>query len=217
MRLDAYEDRDEAGQVLAESLAAYAGRDDVVVLGLPRGGVPVAARVARALAAPLDVLVVRKLGLPGHAELAMGALALVGGDVAVVRNERVLRRHRVTAAQFESARSRELEPLRERENDLRRGREAVRVRDRTVVVVDDGLATGATMRAALAALRTQHPSRVVVAVPVGSRSTCGMLEGEADEVVCAWFPAAFSAVGQAYVDFGQTTDEEVRRALDDAG
>ncbi len=213
MRLEPYADRDEAGRVLAEHLAPYAGRDDVVVLGLPRGGVPAAAPVARALGAPLDVLVVRKLGLPGHAELAMGAVAGVGDEVAVVRNERVLTRHHVTDEQFTAVLGRELGVLEERRTGFRRGRSAVPVTGRTVVVVDDGLATGSTMRAALAALRTQQPARVVVAVPVGSRSTCRVLEDEADEVVCAWFPPGFSAVGEAYVDFGQTTDQEVHRAL----
>lgn len=199
--------------MLAEHLSDYAGRRDVVVLGLPRGGVPVAAQIAARLSAPLDVLVVRKLGLPGHPELAMGAIAGVGSAVEVVRNERVLAHERVPDEVFDAAYRRELATLREREGAFRRGRAPAAVHDQVVIVVDDGLATGSTMRAALAAVRRQRPARLVVAVPVGSAATCDGLAAEADEVVCAWVPDGFSAVGQAYVDFSQTDDEQVHRAL----
>lgn len=209
-----YADRPEAGHDLATRLTAYADRDDVVVLALPRGGVPVALPVAQALDAPLDVLLVRKLGLPGQPELAMGAIAGVGGDVELVRNEQVLHRSGVPAAQVEEVHRRELEELRRREAAYRGDRPAVPVRDKVVVVVDDGLATGSTMRAAVAAVRRQQPSRVVVAVPVGSSDTCAALAQEADEVVCSRTPVPFYAVGQGYRDFGQTTDDEVRAALD---
>ena len=216
-----YADRTAAGRALAHLLAGYAGRDDVVVLALPRGGVPVAVPVAEALGAPLDVLLVRKLGLPAQPELAMGAIAGVGGEVELVRNERVLRQGRVPEADLEAVRSRELLELRRREQEYRGGRPAVGVHDRVVVLVDDGLATGSTMRAAVAAVRSQTPSRVVVAVPVGSADTCSALAREADDVVCAWTPTPFYAVGQGYRDFGQTSDEEVRAALgrgpDDGG
>lgn len=208
-----YADRSAAGRVLAERLAGYAGRDDVVVLALPRGGVPVAVPVAEALGAPLDVVLVRKLGLPGQPELAMGAIAGVGGHVELVRNERVLRQAHVAEADVDAVRSRELVELRRRETEYRGDRPALPVRDRVVLVVDDGLATGSTMRAAVAAVRGRAPSQVVVAVPVGSADTCSALAREADEVVCAWTPTPFYAVGQGYVDFGQTSDDEVRAAL----
>lgn len=208
-----YADRAEAGRALAGRLTAYADRDDVVVLALPRGGVPVAVPVAEALGAPLDVLLVRKLGLPGQPELAMGAIAGVGGDVELVRNERVLRHSHVPDADVDAVHRRELEELRRREVTYRGDRPAVPVRDRVVVVVDDGLATGSTMRAAVAAVRRQGPSRVVVAVPVGSADTCAALEQEADEVVCSRTPSPFYAVGQGYLDFSQTSDDEVRAAL----
>lgn len=212
MRNGPYADRSEAGRVLAadERLAQYTG-GDVVVLGLPRGGVPVAAPVAHALHAPLDVVLVRKLGAPGHAELAMGAIASIGGSIEVVRNDRVAAR--VTAPNFVEVYQRELFELRAREARYRGGRPPVVVRGRVAILVDDGLATGSTMRAAVAAVRTQQPERVVVAAPVGAESACRALSQEADEVVCAWIPKSFLAVGQAYVDFAQTSDEEVRAAL----
>ena len=209
-----YADRVAAGRRLATELADRSG-DDAVVLGLPRGGVPVAAQVAAAIDAPLDVIVVRKLGLPGHVELAMGAIAGVGETVELVRNDVVLRHSGVREEAFDDVYAREVGLLREREAAYRESRPAEKVSGRVVIVVDDGLATGSTMRAAVAAVRHQHPAQVVVAVPVGSRDTCASLRREVDEVVCPWTPEPFIAVGRAYVDFRPTSDDEVRRALAD--
>jgi len=208
-----YADREEAGRVLAEQLAGYAGRADVVVLGLPRGGVPVAARVASVLRAPLDVLVVRKLGLPGRAELAMGAVAGAGSDVELVRNEQVLAELEVSPDVFDEVRRREVTELLRRETAFREGRDRAPVRGWAVLMVDDGLATGSTMRAAVAAVRRQQPARLVLAVPVGAREACETLRAEVDELVCAWTPDSFVAVGQAYRDFHQVSDGQVRSAL----
>lgn len=213
MRSRRYADRLEAGRVLAEHLTGYAGRGDVVVLGLPRGGVPVAAEVARVLDAALDVIIVRKLGAPGQPELAMGAVATVGGTVETVRHEPVLTGVDVSEETFQQARRRETAELVRREQLYRAGRPPVEVAGRVVIVVDDGLATGSTMRAAAAAVARQSPARLVVAVPVGGASTCRRLSADADEVVCAWTPEGFQAVGQGYRDFSQTSDEEVRLAL----
>lgn len=209
-----FRDRREAGRELARALAAYADRDDVVVLGLPRGGVPVAAEVARSLHAPLDVCVVRKLGMPGHEELAMGAVASGG---VTVTNPEVLEQAAVRPAGFAAVRDRELAELGRRERAYRGDRPAVEVAGRTVVVVDDGLATGASMRAALAALRRRGPARLVAAVPVAAVETCAELVGEVDDVVCARTPRPFVAVGLHYDSFPSTTDEEVRAALAAAG
>jgi putative phosphoribosyl transferase len=206
----AFRDRTEAGQVLAGLLAHYRGRPDVIVLGLPRGGVPVAAEVASGLGAPLDVFVVRKLGVPGHDELAMGAIA--SGGVRVV-NRSVVDGLRIGEEVIEKVAARELKELERRDAAYRDGRPPPDVRGKVVVVVDDGLATGSTMRAAVSALRAQQPSRIVVAVPVGSAATCHELEAEADEVVCARIPADFHAVGQWYQDFSPTTDEQIRSLL----
>jgi predicted phosphoribosyltransferase len=208
-----YTDRDEAGRVLAQHLGGYAGRDDVVVVGLPRGGVPVAARVAETLGAPLDVLMVRKLGVPWHPELAMGAIAGVAGAVEVVRNERVLSGAGVSREAFEAVLAREAAELRRREAAYRQGRAGVPVRGRVVILVDDGLATGATMRAGLVAVRRGQPAGLVVAVPVGSAAACRSLRADAGAVVCAWTPEPFVAVGHAYRDFDPTGDDEVRAAL----
>src|SRR4051794_24947165 len=198
-----YANRRQAGEVLAvdERLNRYAS-SDVVVLGLPRGGVPVAAPIAHALRAPLDIVVVRKLGTPGREELAMGAIASVGGSIRVVRNEHVA--NRVADSAFVEVYRRELIQLRAAEVTYRGLRAPLAVRGRVVVLVDDGLATGASMRAAVEAVLTQQPEQVVVAVPVGAAEACRQLD--ADEVICAWLPARFGAVGEAYVDFGQTTD-----------
>ena len=212
-RTTPFADRDEAGRELAGRLTAYLGRDDVVVLALPRGGVPVAAPVARALGAPLDVLVVRKLGLPEHPELAAGAIAGVGDSVELVRNERVLAAVSLSEQDLQRVYDRELEELHRREQAYRDGRPAVGVRGAVAILVDDGLATGSTMLAAVAAVRRQDPAEVVVAVPVGSAETCRALREHVDEVVCAYTPEPFYAVGQGYRDFGQTEDEEVRSAL----
>ncbi len=204
-----FADRTEAGIALAGALGAYAGRSDVVVLGLPRGGVPVAAEIASALHAELDVLVVRKLGVPGHPELAMGAIADVGQTVEVVSNESVIARLGIQQPAFDAVYRFELDELRRRTAMYRGGRPAATVTDRTVIIVDDGLATGATMRAAVAAVRRQRTARLVVAVPVGASDTCQMLEQQVDQVVCALLPHPFQAVHQGYRDFRQTSDEQV--------
>jgi predicted phosphoribosyltransferase len=208
-----YADRQDAGVALAGALAALAGRADVVVLGIPRGGVVVAAPVADALNAPLDVVVVRKLGLPGRPELAMGAITDVAGEVAVVRNEDVLRRWPVPEEAAQAVLQAELAELRRREEAYRGGRPPVPVDDGTAVVVDDGLATGASMRAAVAGVRGLGAATVVVAVPVGAAEPCRMLRRWADEVICLWMPRPFRAVAEAYRDFSPTSDEEVLRAL----
>jgi predicted phosphoribosyltransferase len=205
-----YRDRVEAGRALARELGPLAGRDDVVVLGLPRGGVPVAAEVARALGAPLDVFVVRKLGVPGQQELAMGAIA--SGGVRVM-NEDVVRALGLSDGDVERVALEEGRELERRARAFRGGRAPHAVAGKVAVVVDDGLATGASMRAAVQALRILDPARIVVAVPVGSRETCEAFRAEADEVVCPLRPEALGAVGLWYENFDQTSDEEVHAAL----
>jgi putative phosphoribosyl transferase len=205
-----FSNRAEAGQLLAEKLEKYAGRDDVIVLGLPRGGVPVAYEVARRLRVPLDVFIVRKLGVPGFEELALGAIA--SGGVRVL-NEDVVRALPNANELIESVTTRELAELARREQIYRDGRPAPDISGRTVILVDDGLATGATMRAAVAALRQLGAAKIVVAVPVGAADTCREIEQEVDETVCAMAPEWFQAVGQFYEDFSQTSDEEVRELL----
>jgi putative phosphoribosyl transferase len=206
----AFPNRVEAGRQLAEKLAKYAGRDDVIVLGLPRGGVPVANEVAKRLRAPLDVFIVRKLGVPGFEELAVGAIA--SGGVRVL-NEDVLRALPNADEVIESITAKETAELERREQTYREGRPAPELRDRIVVLVDDGLATGATMRAAVKALRQRGAAKIVAAVPVGPPDTCHEIEQQADETVCLSTPEFFQAVGQYYEDFSQTTDDEVRELL----
>lgn len=208
-----YRDRADAGRRLAELLSSYAGRPDLLVLALPRGGVPVAWEVARALGAPLDVFVVRKLGLPGHPELAMGAIASGG---VVVLNEEVLKRYNVPGEVVDRVAAEERSELERREKAYRGDRPPPEIRGRTVILVDDGLATGATMRAAARAVRKLGPKRLVVAVPVAAPDVCEELRAEVDEIVCAMTPASFQAVGQWYETFDQTTDEEVRSLLERA-
>ena len=205
-----FSNRAEAGQLLAEKLGKYAGRDDEIVLGLPRGGVPVAYEVARRLGVPLDVFIVRKLGVPGFEELALGAIA--SGGVRVL-NEDVVRALPNANELIESVTTRELAELGRREQIYRDGRPAPNIGGRTVILVDDGLATGATMRAAVAALRQLGAAKIVVAVPVGAADTCREIEREVDETVCAMAPEWFQAVGQFYEDFSQTSDDEVRELL----
>jgi putative phosphoribosyl transferase len=205
-----YANRRQAGEVLAGRLQDFSGREDVVVLGLPRGGIPVAFEVAKALQAPLDVFVVRKLGLPGHPELAMGAIA--SGGVRVL-NEDLLRQLPVPASAIDSVARAEQAELERREQLFRGKRSAVPIEGRTVILADDGLATGSTMRAAVLAIRRGLPSQIVVAVPVGARETCRALMDVADAVICASMPEPFTAVGAWYDDFEQTTDEEVRHLL----
>jgi putative phosphoribosyl transferase len=209
----AYADRVAAGRVLAGALADYRGRGDVVVLALPRGGVPVAAAVAEFLGAPLDVLLVRKLGLPGQPELAMGAIAAVEGEVEIVRNDSVLRSAHVRGSAFTEVLDREQAILADRERRYRGDRPPAVLSGSVVILVDDGLATGSTMRAAIAAVRRRRPARVVVAVPVGATRTCALLAREVDEVVCPLHPEPFRAVGQVYDDFSPTSEDEVREAL----
>jgi predicted phosphoribosyltransferase len=206
-----FADRRTAGRALAARLGPMP--QDVVVLGLPRGGVVVAAEVAAALDAPLDVLVVRKLGLPWQPELAMGAIAAVGDTVETVRVESVLASAQVSADMFGDVQRQELAELRRREAAYRNGRPALALTGRTVVLVDDGLATGATMRVAVVAVRRQSPGRLIVAIPVGSPTACAALAPDVDEVVCLYAPGSFRAVGQGYGDFSETSDEEVRQAL----
>jgi predicted phosphoribosyltransferase len=205
-----FQDRREAGRVLAGLLDMYRDRSDVIVLGLPRGGVPVAYELAVALDAPLDVFLVRKLGVPGSEELAMGAIASGG---VIVLNEDVVRDLAISPGTIQRVAQREGQELRRREESSREGRSPPDVAGKTVIVVDDGLATGASMRAAIHALRRLHPARIVVAVPVAPESTCQDLATMVDEVVCATAPSLFMAVGLSYGDFTQTTDEEVRDLL----
>jgi putative phosphoribosyl transferase len=205
-----FPNRTEAGRQLAEKLIKYAGRADVIVLGLPRGGVPVAFEVAQRLGVPLDVFLVRKLGVPGFEELAVGAIA--SGGVRVL-NEDVMRAIPNVDEVIESVTARETAELERREQSYRDGRPAPELRDRVVILVDDGLATGATMRAAVKALRQRCVAKIVVAVPVGPPDTCREFEDEADETICASAPEFFQAVGQYYEDFSQTSDEEVRELL----
>jgi predicted phosphoribosyltransferase len=208
-----FRDRSHAGAELAGHLAHLRERTDVVVLALARGGVPVAGEVAREIGAPLDIFVVRKLGVPGHRELAMGAIA--SGGVRVL-NEDVLRWYGISPDVVEEAAREEQAELERREREYRQGRVPIELRGRVVLLIDDGLATGSTMKAAVQAVRSHAPARVVVAVPVGSPETCRELASVADEVVCARQPPSFSAVGQWYEEFSQTTDEEVRRLLREA-
>lgn len=205
-----FHDRVDAGRQLAQALSAYADQPAVLVLGLPRGGVPVAFEVAQALHAPLDVFLVRKLGVPWQPELALGAIA--SGGVRVLNDEVVQSAH-VAESTIDQIAARESEELMRRSRAYRGSRPPLDVAGSTVIIVDDGLATGATMRAAVKALRQMNPRRIVVAVPVGAPETCALIEHEADELVCPLQPAAFYAVGLWYEDFAQTTDDEVRSLL----
>jgi predicted phosphoribosyltransferase len=214
MRMTAcFADRAEAGHYLAEKLAAYRDRHDIVVLALPRGGVPVAYEVATRLHLPLDVFIVRKLGIPGWEELAMGAIA--SGGIRVV-NEQVIRRLPEAEKLLDVAAAQETAEIERREREYRDGRPPRELRGCTVILVDDGLATGSTMRAAVKALRQRGVAKIVVAVPVGAPETCADFEQEVDETICAVAPESFYAVGQFYEDFSQTTDAEVRELLAEA-
>jgi predicted phosphoribosyltransferase len=206
-----FRDRREAGRFLSGKLTRYFNRPDVLVLGLPRGGVPVAFEVARSLKAPLDVFIVRKLGLPGHEELAMGAIASGG---VLVLNDDVVNQLSIPRRIVNLVAEDERQELERRQQLYRGNRPAPNVQGRTVILVDDGLATGSTMRAAIAALRRLEPKRIVVAVPVGAPETCAEFQHEADEAICALTPDPFYAVGTWYRDFSQTSDEEVRELLE---
>ncbi|MBS4730391.1 phosphoribosyltransferase [Mycobacterium sp. SM1] len=205
-----FRDRHDAGRVLAHELAPYRGTEGLLVWGLARGGVPVAWEVARALHAPLDVFLVRKLGVPQWSELAMGALASGGG---VVINDNVVSSLRISEEQLHAVIDRETAELSRRERAYRGGRPLTDPAGKTVILVDDGIATGASMLVAVRAVRTADPHSIVVAVPVGPPAGCELLAQEADDVVCATMPPAFEAVGQVYADFHQVTDEEVRELL----
>ena len=208
-----FRDRYQAGQLLAEHLHEYADRPDVIVLALPRGGLPVGYEVARALRAPLDVFLVRKLGLPGHEELAMGAIA--SGGVRFM-NEDVLVSTRVSQATIDEVAAREQRELERRERLYRGDRPPPKLKDATAIVVDDGLATGASMHAAALAVRQQGARKVIVAVPVAAEQTCRALSQVVDQAVCAFTPEPFYAVGMWYEDFSQTEDDEVRELLERA-
>jgi len=210
MKPERFRNRTDAGRQLAEKLAAYANRPDVLILALPRGGVPVAFELARAFGAPLDVFLVRKLGVPGYEELAMGAVAT--GGVRVL-NDEIVRGLGISEHEIDAVVARELRELSRRDRLYRGDRPPSDVAGRTVILVDDGLATGATMRAAVQALRQQQPGRIVAAVPTASPDTCQVLKAEADDVICAMTPEPFFAVGHWYEDFTQTTDDEVRELL----
>ncbi|MBB5364166.1 phosphoribosyltransferase [Deinococcus humi] len=205
-----FQDRRDAGRQLVGQLGHYRNQPDVVVLALPRGGVPVAYEVAEALHAPLDVLIVRKIGMPGHEEFAIGAIASGGTRVM---NTQVVEGYRVPEAAIEAIAEKEKRELERRERSYRNGRPPLALQGKTVLLVDDGLATGASMRAAVQAIRQFEPAKIVVAVPLASPDTCEEFRTGVDEVVCAVTPVPFYAVGQGYVDFSQTTDEEVHRLL----
>jgi putative phosphoribosyl transferase len=205
-----FRDRFDAGRHLAVALRPYAGRPNLLILALPRGGVPVGYEVAQALHAPLDVMLVRKLGVPGHEELAMGAIA--SGGIRVISQD-VVRALGIPERAIATVAAQEERELERRERAYRGDRPAPEVRGRTVILIDDGLATGSTMRAAAAALKAQSPDQLVVAVPVAAEETCESLRHEVDEVICAVTPEPFLAVGQWYQDFSQITDEEVRELL----
>lgn len=207
-----FKDRAEAGQVLANQLSKYADQNPLV-LGLPRGGVPVAFEVAKALKAPLDVYIVRKLGVPGHEELAMGAIA--SGDVRVL-NESVIKPLRISEDEIETETRKEKEELKRREALYRSGQPPLDVTNRTVLLVDDGIATGSTIKAAIASLKKQKATRIIVAVPVAPPSTIEELKNEVDEVVCVSTPEFFMAISVWYDEFPQTTDEQVRELLQKA-
>jgi len=206
-----YANRTVAGRALADALVAEAVLGKPVVLALPRGGVPVAAEVATRLAAPLGVILVRKIGVPGRPELAMGALAMVGGEISEFRNEEIINGLRISSPAFEAARNRESLELKRRASIFPFAN--LEIADATVILVDDGLATGSTMLAAVAAVRTHAPAAAVVAVPVGARQAMQALRSVADRVVCLWTPEPFMAVGGAYEDFRQLSDEEVLSIL----
>jgi putative phosphoribosyl transferase len=207
-----YRDRREAGRVLARLLVAYRGNPDVLVLALPRGGVPVGYEVSRELDAPLDVFIVRKLGMPGHEEYAMGAIA--SGGIRVMSPDAA--RFGIPPPAIEAVVERETRELERREQFYRGNRAPLYLKGRIVILVDDGLATGSTMRAAVQAVRRLGPSRIVVAVPVGARDTCDAFHDEVDEVICGRSPEPFGGVGAWYDDFEQTSDDEVHRLLDAA-
>jgi predicted phosphoribosyltransferase len=206
-------DRRDAGRKLAEKLSAYADQPDVIVLALPRGGVPVAYEVSMALNAPMDIFLVRKLGLPGHEELAIGAIASGGTRVL---NEEIVHTLGVNRNVIDMVARQEQQELERREQKYRGDRPPIEVKGKTVILIDDGLATGASMRAAVAGLRTRNPARLVAAVPTAAPETCQAFESEVDEMICATTPQPFYGVSRWYKDFSQTTDLKVRLLLQEA-
>jgi putative phosphoribosyl transferase len=205
-----FQDRFDAGRLLASKLRPSVNRSDAVVLALPRGGVPIGFEVAKALHAPLDVFVVRKLGVPGHEELAMGAIA--SGGICVL-NEELVRAAGIPNELINAVAAAEERELERREHLYREGRPAVAVQGRTVILVDDGLATGSSMRVAIMALKRKNPAQIVVAVPVGAAAACVEIESKVDQIICVATPEPFQSVGEWYMDFSQTSDEEVRDLL----
>jgi len=211
--MERFRDRRDAGRVLARKLSAYTGQTDVIVLALPRGGVPVAYEVALALHAPLDIFLVRKLGLPGREELAIGAIA--SGGIRVLNND-IIRALNVPEEVINIVARNESQELQRRERNYRGESSAPEVRDRKVILIDDGLATGASMRAAVVGVRAQHPARIIIAVPAAAPELCDAFQFEVDEMVCAMTPEPFYGLSRWYEDFSQTTDEEVRMFLKEA-
>jgi putative phosphoribosyl transferase len=207
-----FEDRRDAGRKLAAKLSEYEGRENVLILALPRGGVPVAFEAARRLSQPLDIFLVRKLGVPGREELAMGAIA--SGGVRVLNKEEVIDPLRIPDAVIDAVAEKERKELERRAEAYRNGRPEPVIEGKTIILIDDGLATGATMRAAAYAIKQQKPAKVVIAVPVSSPETCEEFEREVSEIVCAATPEPFYGVGKWYRDFSQTTDAEVRELLE---
>lgn len=205
-----YQNRMEAGKILAQHLSAYKNRNDVIILALPRGGVPVAAEVAITLHAPLDVFIVRKLGVPGHKELAMGAIAIGG---AKIFNDEIIKEMRVTPDEIEAVIKHETAELKRRETKYRGNRTFPSLRDKTVILVDDGIATGATMKAAIMAIRQLQPTKIVIAVPVAEKAMCDRMAALVDTLICPMRPVDFFAVGAWYDDFSQTEDDEVHTLL----
>jgi putative phosphoribosyl transferase len=208
-----FKDRLDAGRKLAKKLSKYANRSDILILGLPRGGVPVAFEVAKELNVKMDVFVVRKLGVPGNEELAMGAIA---SDNIIVLNEDVVRSFQISKQVIDAVAARELRELERRERIFRGKRPKPNISGSTVILIDDGLATGATMSAAVSAVKTRNPTKIVIAVPTGAPDTCRSFEGKVDEIICVATPEPFYGVGAWYEDFSQTTDEEVCEFLDKA-
>ncbi len=208
-----FADRAEAGKMLAEVLVDYAERTDVLVLALPRGGVPVAYEVAQTLTVPMDLWLVRKLGVPGQEELAMGAIA--GNDTCIL-NRDIISVLNIDRATIDAVIVKEQAELERRNRLYRQGRSSPDIKGKTIIIIDDGLATGATMRAAIASLRQAGAAKIIAAVPVGAASTCGKVEQDADELVCLYTPEPFYGVGQWYSDFSQTSDESVLALLESA-
>lgn len=208
-----FKDRVDAGRILAKELSKYASRSDVLILALPRGGVPVAYEVAKALNVKMDVFIVRKLGVPGYEELAMGAIA---SDNIRVLNEDVVKSFGIPEEVIEKTATKELHELERREKAYRGDRPKPEITNKTVILIDDGLATGATMRAAAAALKTKNPAKIIIAVPTAAADTCEFFEGKVDEIICVATPEPFYGVGAWYGNFSQTTDKEVCDILEKA-